>query len=119
MIALARRDARAGLVLASAVRGAAWVVVPAVVVAETVRSDGPRDASVNRVLEAADEVAPADEATARIAGRLLAQARSNATIDALVVADAVRRGTATILTGDANDLARLAGGYREIVVQPL
>lgn len=65
------------------------------------------------------ETAPATESTARIAGGLLAGARSSATVDALVVAEAVGRGGGVVLTGDPHDLDGLAGGHVEITVQDL
>ena len=66
-----------------------------------------------------EQVAPATEATARIAGRLLAQAGSSATADALVVAEALRAGRARILTTDPDDLGVLAQAHPEVQVQPL
>jgi hypothetical protein len=92
-------------------------LVPAVVVAETARG-GARDAPVNRVLKAVDEVASIGEVVAREAGRLLATARvSNVTIDALVVATAARREPTIILTGDVADITALAAGYRHVRIE--
>lgn len=119
VIALARRDQRARAALTAAWEVGAEVVLPAVVVAETVRGDGPRDAAVNRVVAAVGEVADVDEATARVAGSLLARARSTATVDALVVAEAVARGGGVVLTGDVDDFEKLAATHTEVVVQPV
>jgi predicted nucleic acid-binding protein len=92
------------------------VVVPAVVIAETTRG-GPRDAPVNRVLTTVDEITPVTEATARLAGRLLAAAGlPNATIDALVVAEAALGDAAILLTSDLKDLSALAAGYPRVHV---
>jgi predicted nucleic acid-binding protein len=118
VIALSRNDARARAALAAAVESGAEVTVPAVVVAETVRG-GATDAPVNRVLKAVGEVDIADEAAARTAGRLLAEAGSAATVDALVVATAVEAGGAVILTGDPDDLSALAAGHPEVIIEPL
>jgi predicted nucleic acid-binding protein len=116
VIALARQDARARAALTAAWEVGADVIVPAVVVAETVRG-GARDAPVNRILNAVGNVAPATEEAARTAGALLAKANSAATIDALIVAEAVHRGGGVVLTGDAADLASLASPHADVVIQ--
>ena len=118
VIALSRADPRARAVLAAAVEAGADVSIPAVVVAETVRGVAA-DAPVNRVVKAVGEVDVASEATGRTAGRLLGEAGSSSTIDAIVVATAVETSGAVILTGDPKDLGALAAGHREVVVQPL
>jgi predicted nucleic acid-binding protein len=118
VIALAREDHRARAALTAAWEVGADVIVPAVVVAETVRGTA-RDAPVNRILNAVGNVASATEDTARVAGALLARARSAATIDALVVAEAVQGGGGVVLTGDADDLGALSSRHVEVVVQPL
>lgn len=116
VIALARGDQRARAFLARAVQAGAEVLVPAVVVAETVRGHGPRDAPVNRVIGAIDLVAAADEATARTAGQLLGATAREETVDALVVAAAIHVGGGRILTSDPDDLRLLARGRRGITV---
>jgi predicted nucleic acid-binding protein len=114
VIALSRREARVRAFLERARRDRDLVIVPAVVVAETTRG-GPRDAPVNRVLKAIDEIAPVVENTARTAGRLLAASSlSDATVDALVVAEAVLGGPSVVLTGDYGDISALAGGYEHV-----
>jgi len=93
------------------------VIVPAVVVAATTRG-GPRDATVNRVIKTVEDVAPVTEDVAREAGRLLAGARkSNATMDALIVASAARRESTIILTGDIDDITALAANYPHVRVE--
>ena len=117
IIALAAGSERARRFLQRAARERILAVIPAVVIAETTRG-GPRDARVNRVIKAVDEVAPITEAVAREAGRLLATTRlANATIDALVVATAARREPTIILTGDVDDIRALAAGYRHVRVE--
>jgi predicted nucleic acid-binding protein len=118
VIALARGDARARAVLAAAWEARAEVVVPAVVVAETVRGRAP-DAAVNRVLKAVGEAMAVDEAIGRTAGALLGRARSTATIDALVVASAIGLGGGVVLTGDPDDLRPLAAGHPEVAIRSL
>jgi predicted nucleic acid-binding protein len=118
VIALAHADARARAVLASAVEAGAEVSIPAVVLAETVRG-AATDAPVNRVVKAIGEVDVVDEAIGRTAGRLLGDAGSSSTVDAIVVATAVEAAGAVILTGDPKDLGTLASRHREVVVQAL
>ena len=107
------------VVLKAAREEGAEVVVPAVVVAETVRGAGPRDARVNLILRGVSEITPTTEDRARLAGALLGAAQSDDTIDALVVAEAVGRGGGVILTGDPADLRRLAAGHPEVVIEAL
>ena len=118
VMALARGDARARAFLARAIELAVTVEVPVAVVAETVRG-GPRDAAVNRVLNAVGSVPHASEVHGRSAGALLGAARSAATIDALVVAQAIVGGGGQVLTADRKDLDRLAGDRPEVWIQPL
>src|SRR5947209_14769863 len=107
IIALAAASERARRFLQRAARERILAVIPAVVIAETTRGR-PRDAPVNRVIKAVDEVAPITEAVAREAGRLLAATRlADATIDALVVATASHREPTIILTGDVDDIRAL------------
>lgn len=118
VIALSREDPRARAVLASAREARIQVSVPSVVVAETVRGVAA-DAPVNRALKAIGEVDAANEAIGRTAGRLLGEAGSSATVDAVVVATAVEAGGAVVLTGDPDDLGLLAVDHREVVIEAL
>jgi predicted nucleic acid-binding protein len=118
VIALSRGDQRARAFLARAQELGTPIEIPVVVLAETVRG-GPRDASVSRVLKAVGSVPVAREIHGRIAGQLLGAARSAATVDALVVAQAVEAGGAHILTGDREDLERLAIPHPEVWIHPL
>lgn len=119
VIALAARDVTARQFVDRAIRQGTLVSIPAVVIAETTRG-GPRDAPVNRVLKSVDEITPVTEATARLAGRLLATAGApNATVDALIVAEAILGEPAIILTGDPNDLSALAANYPRVRIYRL
>lgn len=64
-------------------------------------------------------VPEACEAHGRIAGQLLGKARSAHTVDALVVAHAVEAGGAHILTGDRENLERLAASRPEVWIHTL
>lgn len=93
------------------------VQIPVVVLAETTRGNGPRDAPVNLVLAHLPAPVPLDEATARLAGQMLARARSNATVDALVAAEAVGSKPSVVLTSDPDDLGQLLEGWPGVLVQ--
>lgn len=116
IIALARRDPRARAFLARVLELRVHVEVPAVVLAETVRG-GARDAPINHLLKTVGSLTETREVHARTAGRLLGSARSAETIDALVVAHAVAAGGALILTGDQEDLERLAAPHPEVRIR--
>jgi predicted nucleic acid-binding protein len=118
VIALSRNDQRARAALTAAWEAGVDVAVPAVVVAETVRGTA-KDAPVNRVLKAIGESVAVDDDVGRVAGTLLGRARSNATIDALVVAAALRVGGGVVLTSDPDDLARLARGHDDVAIEAL
>jgi predicted nucleic acid-binding protein len=118
VIALARGDGRARAFLARALELQTPVEIPVVVLAETVRG-GPRDAPLHRVLKAVGAVPEAREVHGRIAGQLLAAARSSDTVDALVLAHAVEAGGAHVLTGDREDLERLAAPHPEVWIHTL
>ena len=118
VIALVRGDHKVRAFLARAIKARALIEIPVVVVAETVRG-GPRDAPVHRLLKTVGSVPEAREVHGRTAGRLLGAARSASTMDALVVAHAIEAGGAHILTGDLDDLERLASPHPEVWIQPL
>lgn len=114
VIALSRGDARARAFLHRAVTIGAEVLIPAVVIAETVRGT-PRDATVNRVIGAVDSVAPIDEPIGRAAAALLGASGLNQAIDATVVAVAAFGG-GHILTSDPDDLSRLASHAKGVSI---
>ncbi|MCK9899417.1 DNA-binding protein [Parafrankia colletiae] len=99
------------------------VVVPTIVLAELYRGAG-RSAAVDALLARdADALSlrDTDRSMARLAGAVLAQAGlgSRYLADAHAVAAAVEGGGGVILTGDPADLARLAGPYPTVAVEPL
>ncbi len=116
VIALARGDRELRRRIANFERLGREVRVPVVVFAETTRGQGPRDAAVNHVLNHCDPPRPLDERLARRAGALLAAARSQATIDALVVAEAIEMQPAVIFTSDPDDLRALAAGHPRVAI---
>jgi predicted nucleic acid-binding protein len=93
--------------------------VPVVVVAETVRGNGPRDAPVNLVLAQTEPRYPLTEQIARQAGHLLGAARSSATIDALIVAEALDCAPSIIWTSDPADLRQLLGDQHGVTIEPI
>ena len=116
VIAAARGDQRVRAFLARARDLRASIEVPIVVVSETIRGNA-RDAPVNRILNAVGESPVATEEIGRTAGSLLGAAASTATVDALVVAQAIEGGGAVILTSDPDDLGRLASHHPEVVIR--
>jgi len=90
-----------------------------VVVAETVRRNGPRDAPVNLVLAQTAPQHPLTDTIARIAGHLLGAARSSATIDALIVAEALDCAPSMIWTSDPADLRQLLGDQHGVTIEPI
>jgi predicted nucleic acid-binding protein len=85
------------------------VVVPSIVLAETLFGD-QRDAPVNQVVKKL-AVYSVDEEVARVAARLKCLSGMSgvaSTIDAIVVAVSVLLGGGAILTSDPEDIKRLA-----------
>ena len=123
LAALAGRADRRNLEVRAALRAAARlhrdVIVPSVILAELYR--GPRhnslvDACLSR--ETGIRVRDTDRPLARIIGGVLAaaQAGSEHLADAHVIAVAVELGGGLALTGDAQDLGRLAASYGNVTV---
>jgi len=99
------------------------VTIPTVILAELYRG-GRRSQLVDSLLareEKALELRDTDRAMARLVGAVLAAAGagSKEIADAHVVAAAVESGGGVVLTSDVDDLERLAGAYRTIVVEGL
>ena len=93
--------------------------VPVVVVAETVRGNGPRDAPVNLVLAQTEPRYPLTAEIARRAGQLLGATRSSSTIDALVVAEALDCAPAMIWTSDSDDLRALLSDQHGVTIEAI
>ena len=87
-------------------------VVPAPVVAQVSRA--PRQVQLRRLLRGCDVVA-LDESTAHAVGRLLGRSGTTDIVDATVVTIAIAN-RAEIVTGDRNDIARLAIAARARLV---
>ncbi len=119
IIGLSRGDRRTRIQFDAANRNGADVIIPAVVLAETTRGNGPRDAPANLVLAQADVVGILEESDARVAGELLGRADSNSTIDALVAAEAIRRSPSMVMTSDPDDLNELLTDYPAVSVQAI
>jgi predicted nucleic acid-binding protein len=116
VVALARRDATTRAYLERALNQGDLVVIPAVVLAETTRG-GAKDAPVNQVIRAVNEITPVTELTARQAGRLLGNtSRRGLTVDALVAAEATAGGPAVVLTSDTKDMSELLDEHRHVRV---
>lgn len=90
------------------------VVVPPVVVAETIRGDR-RDAPVHRLLNAV-RVTFAGLRAGRVVGELLGAAGMSNAADALVMAESIRGGSCVLLTSDVDDMSRLAAGRPSVTI---
>lgn len=83
-------------------------IVPTAVLVESLTGNGPRDARVNRLLRTCD-VVPLEIVTARRAAELRTRARAGSAVDAIVVATAEAEASEIVITGDTDDITRLAG----------
>jgi len=98
------------------------VITPAVILAELYRGRGHNqvvDACLSR--ESFIDVRDTDREFARYVGGVLTAARADSSdlADAHAVASAVEAGGGVILTGDQDDLERLAAAYPNIHVAPI
>ena len=118
VIALARSEPRAMAFLRRAVELDADVIIPVVVLAETLRG-GRSDAGVHRVLNCIGGIESTHPEIGRVAGALLGRSRRTDTVDAMVVAEAVTRGGGQVLTSDPGDLGLLAASEPAVTIHPL
>lgn len=107
LFAWATGDQRAREAILRAAQREMPIIVPSVVLAQALRG-GPRDAPINRALKQIQFVPAATASLARQAGVLLGATGTTDVVDALVVAEALSRVPATILTSDPDDIRRLA-----------
>lgn len=114
LTALSSRDVHA-LSLLRRLRARGWPpVVPSVVLVESLRGDGVRDAGAHRLLKSCVVREAIPLATARRAAQLRTSARRGSAVDAIVVAVAEPGGH--VLTGDPGDLVALAASARDVTV---
>ena len=111
LIALERRHAGALALLRACRISRAFITIPAAVIAEWWRG------THRALLESGSLEALSPELGQR-AGDLLAETKGSNAIDATVVASAAQRGD-LVVTGDADDLRRLAGAVRNVTVEAL
>jgi predicted nucleic acid-binding protein len=106
--------------LTSAARMGIPVRVPTAVLAEAYRGTAA-DAAIDRVLGRGIRPITTGQATARQAGALRYRDRLNSchTVDALVIATAIRLGGGIVATGDPDDLQSLARDHANVRIQPL
>jgi hypothetical protein len=99
------------------------VVIPTVTLAELYRGAGHSRALDSMLARQAAAILlrDTDRGLARLVGAILAEAGlgSEYLVDAHAVAVAVEDGGGLVLTGDPDDLTRLAAPYRTVVVEPL
>lgn len=96
------------------------VRVPTAVLAESYRGS-PADSAIDRVLGSGIRLITIGQATARQAGRLRFRDHLDSchTVDALVIATAIRLGGGIVATGDPDDLRSLAREHANVKVQSL
>lgn len=82
-------------------------IVPTAVLVESLTGNGPRDARVNRLLRTC-EIVTLDTITARRAAELRTRSRAGSAVDAIVVATAEANASDVVITGDEDDITRLA-----------
>jgi hypothetical protein len=115
LIAFERNDRRVVAMVARALANGVRLAVPAGVVGQVWR-DGRRQARLARLLGSrVVDIEPLDDQRARAAGQLCGVAGTADVIDASVVLCAKARGHG-VLTSDPEDLGRLDGGLRLVVV---
>jgi predicted nucleic acid-binding protein len=119
--AVARNDSDdASAVLAASSQAGVPVLVPAVVLAETLFGDA-RDARANQVLKKL-QVVPITDRIARSAAELKLLAGMTgvtATIDAIVVATSAAAGGGVIVTSDIEDIRALARCAAGVQIRPV
>ena len=108
IIALSRGDRQARSFLDAARLEGAQVIVPPIVLTQTLRG-GSRDAAIHQVLRLG-YVTFVGSRLARRAGELLGQTGLNDAADALIMAEALRELPCVLLTSDPEDMRTLAGG---------
>src|SRR5690606_19614129 len=106
LIALERRQAGALALLRACRTSRASITIPATVVAEWWRG-------THRGLLEMGTIEALSAGLAQRAGELLAETKGSNAIDATVVASAEQRGD-LIVTGDTDDLRRLAASVRNV-----
>lgn len=92
-------------------------VLPSVVLVETLRGHGPRDADTWRLAATCDVVTAVPEGLASRAAQLRARAGRGSAVDALVVAVAADRQPATVMTSDPDDIKALAEHAGNVAVR--
>lgn len=109
VFALARGARPARFAIERARRQGFAVVIPTAVIAEAHRG-GRSSAATQRVFDRVDAFPPLDVQRAREAGELLGAAGMNATVDAVVVAEALASVPSVIVTSDPSDIRALLEG---------
>jgi predicted nucleic acid-binding protein len=92
-----------------AIRGGSLVIVPSIVLAETL-TGGPQDAPVNQVLSKVTVVSITEDLArdAALLKRKSGMTGVEHTIDAIVVAVSASQGGGVVLTSDPGDIKQLA-----------
>jgi predicted nuclease of predicted toxin-antitoxin system len=109
LIAIDSNDRRMWAIHKTALAEGREIVIPAIVVGQAWR-DGSKQARLGRLLRTC-RIEPTELETAKAAGVLCGQAGSSDVVDAVVVVTAIAQ-RAVIVTGDHEDMTKLAAGSR-------
>ena len=93
-------------------------IVPTAVLVESLTGTGPRDARVNRLLRTCN-VVDLDSVIARYAAALRTRARAGSAVDAVVVATADTEASGVVITGDRDDISRLADHAHNVSIMAI
>ena len=93
-------------------------IVPTAVLVESLTGSGPRDARVNRLLRTCD-ISDLGVLIARRAAYLRTRARAGSAVDAVVVATAEAAASDVVITGDEDDLTRLARHSQHVTIMAI
>ena len=117
VIGYSRGHRKVVALLTEAARRGRDVVVPPVVLTQTLRG-GARDTPIYRLLGGCT-VPLVDQRIARLAGELLGRTGGSDVADAQIAAEAVDGPSCAILTGDMADLTELVGSHAHVKVVDL
>lgn len=117
VLAFVRGNGRVAAAIQTAREHGDDVIVPTVVVAQVIRG-GSREAPVHRLLRSV-HVPFVGLRLARRAGELLGTAGMDDAADALIMAEALRGLPSVLLTSDPEDMRRLLGDQRTVLIVPV
>lgn len=118
LIGWGNSDRVAEAAIQSAQKRGAYIIIPAPVLAESLRGTPRTDARINQLIKAVNAVVSTSGSAAREAGTRLASVTTTPppTVDALIVATAEESGARAIITYDPGDIGSLIRSARVIPI---